>query len=313
MFISARGESPSDYPTCITTLLASKGLLWIGTNVGFMLTLPLPRLEGVPLISARPTVSYHAHNGPIKFLAPIYCGISEPMALSGLPYEGDEDVFGSESPKIHVDAEGNEFLSLEGATEDDTQDDNVMESESEGESPEFDDEPRKSMMTRWSSQPLLSSAGGEESVKTLYGSLLRGVHLDLDRDILAMGKPKGKHSPSPSISSAIGSTYEKLQSRHKKFKFMRTKSQQAAVDLDESFEQNPIYEDSFEPDSPNSPLDGRQSRESPPPSVAPSSISMNKSVIIASGGDGHINWSDKRAQDSRYEDICLLLWQSQGT
>lgn len=30
----------------ITYLLASKGLLWIGTNVGCVLTLPLPRLEG---------------------------------------------------------------------------------------------------------------------------------------------------------------------------------------------------------------------------------------------------------------------------
>ena len=51
----------------VTTLTASKGLLWVGTNVGMALTIPLPRLEGVPIISGRANVSYHAHSGPITF------------------------------------------------------------------------------------------------------------------------------------------------------------------------------------------------------------------------------------------------------
>ncbi|KAJ8918589.1 hypothetical protein NQ315_013094 [Exocentrus adspersus] len=52
----------------VTALLACKGLLWVGTNVGRVLTIPLPRLEGVPIISGRVNVSYHAHFGPISFL-----------------------------------------------------------------------------------------------------------------------------------------------------------------------------------------------------------------------------------------------------
>ena len=60
----------------VTFLLASRGLLWVGTSVGCVLTYPLPRLEGVPQIKGRPNVSYHAHMGPIKFLTPIYCGTS---------------------------------------------------------------------------------------------------------------------------------------------------------------------------------------------------------------------------------------------
>ncbi|XP_042205162.1 rho guanine nucleotide exchange factor 10-like isoform X3 [Homarus americanus] len=52
----------------VTALLASRGLLWVGTNVGVALTIPLPRLEGVPIISGRANISYHAHNGPITFL-----------------------------------------------------------------------------------------------------------------------------------------------------------------------------------------------------------------------------------------------------
>lgn len=52
----------------VTALIASRGLLWVGTNVGVALTIPLPRLEGVPIISGRANVSYHAHKGPITFL-----------------------------------------------------------------------------------------------------------------------------------------------------------------------------------------------------------------------------------------------------
>lgn len=56
---------------CVTALLASRGLLWVGTNVGVALTIPLPRLEGVPIISGRANISYHAHKGPISFLLPL--------------------------------------------------------------------------------------------------------------------------------------------------------------------------------------------------------------------------------------------------
>lgn len=52
----------------VTALMACKGLLWVGTNVGIILTIPLPRLEGVPIISGRVNISYHAHFGPIYFL-----------------------------------------------------------------------------------------------------------------------------------------------------------------------------------------------------------------------------------------------------
>lgn len=49
----------------VTALMACKGLLWVGTNVGIALSIPLPRLEGVPIISGRANVSHHAHSGPI--------------------------------------------------------------------------------------------------------------------------------------------------------------------------------------------------------------------------------------------------------
>ena len=50
----------------VTALSAAKGLLWIGTNVGIALTIPLPRLEGVPIVSGKANISYHAHFGPVR-------------------------------------------------------------------------------------------------------------------------------------------------------------------------------------------------------------------------------------------------------
>lgn len=58
----------------VTALMASKGLLWVGTNVGIALSIPLPRLEGVPIISGRANVSHHAHSGPITFFLTLQMG-----------------------------------------------------------------------------------------------------------------------------------------------------------------------------------------------------------------------------------------------
>lgn len=58
-------------PVNVTALMACKGLLWVGTDAGISLTVPLPRLEGVPIISGKVNVSYHGHTGPISILVPL--------------------------------------------------------------------------------------------------------------------------------------------------------------------------------------------------------------------------------------------------
>ncbi|XP_043366283.1 rho guanine nucleotide exchange factor 10 isoform X3 [Dermochelys coriacea] len=52
----------------VTSLLVCHGLLLVGTNLGIIVALPVPRLQGIPKITGRGMVSYHAHNGPVKFL-----------------------------------------------------------------------------------------------------------------------------------------------------------------------------------------------------------------------------------------------------
>lgn len=70
----------------VTALLACKGLLWVGTNVGRTLTIPLPRLEGVPIISGRVNMSFHAHFGPISFLLAL-----QPKNYNNMPKVNKDD------------------------------------------------------------------------------------------------------------------------------------------------------------------------------------------------------------------------------
>ncbi|KAF7247948.1 Rho guanine nucleotide exchange factor 10 [Varanus komodoensis] len=52
----------------VTSLLVCHGLLLVGTNLGIIVALPVPRLQGIPKVTGRGMVSHHAHNGPVKFL-----------------------------------------------------------------------------------------------------------------------------------------------------------------------------------------------------------------------------------------------------
>ncbi|XP_042146712.1 rho guanine nucleotide exchange factor 10-like protein isoform X3 [Ixodes scapularis] len=55
-------------PVTVTSLVAGRGLLWVGTSAGVVLTLPLPRLEGVPILGGRTYLAHHGHRGPVTFL-----------------------------------------------------------------------------------------------------------------------------------------------------------------------------------------------------------------------------------------------------
>lgn len=71
--VTSSSNAPSNNSSAVyvTALMACKGLLWVGTNVGITLTVPLPRLEGVPIISGNVNISYHAHCGPVTFFLPL--------------------------------------------------------------------------------------------------------------------------------------------------------------------------------------------------------------------------------------------------
>merc|ERR1739836_168419 len=79
--LAAREVSSNKRAIHVTCLSAAKGLLWVGTNVGIALTIPLPRLEGVPIISGKANISYHAHFGPVRMFLPLQQKVvtSEPV------------------------------------------------------------------------------------------------------------------------------------------------------------------------------------------------------------------------------------------
>ncbi|XP_066231315.1 rho guanine nucleotide exchange factor 10-like protein isoform X3 [Saccopteryx leptura] len=60
---------PGQKQLCITSLLICQGLLWVGTDQGVIVLLPVPRLEGIPKITGKGMVSLNGHCGPVTFLA----------------------------------------------------------------------------------------------------------------------------------------------------------------------------------------------------------------------------------------------------
>lgn len=58
----------------VTSMMATRGLLWIGTNVGMIATLHLPRLQGVPLVSGSINVALHRFLGPVNIMLNLSAG-----------------------------------------------------------------------------------------------------------------------------------------------------------------------------------------------------------------------------------------------
>ncbi|CAK6440672.1 unnamed protein product [Pipistrellus nathusii] len=60
---------PGQKHVCVTSLLICQGQLWVGTDQGVIVLLPVPRLEGIPKITGKGMVSLNGHCGPVTFLA----------------------------------------------------------------------------------------------------------------------------------------------------------------------------------------------------------------------------------------------------
>ncbi|XP_067227257.1 rho guanine nucleotide exchange factor 10-like protein isoform X1 [Chanodichthys erythropterus] len=88
--------SPGQKAVCVTSLLICQGLLWVGTAQGIIVTLPVPRLEGIPKITGKGMTSLNAHNGPVEFLLASSSILSQDFlkrdsATEGVDSNGGED------------------------------------------------------------------------------------------------------------------------------------------------------------------------------------------------------------------------------
>ncbi|XP_019355561.1 rho guanine nucleotide exchange factor 10-like protein isoform X7 [Alligator mississippiensis] len=80
----------------VTSLLICQGLLWVGTDQGIIVLLPVPRLEGIPKITGKGMVSLNGHCGPVEFLAMAVSTLAPDILKSDKEEEGGEAVCGDE-------------------------------------------------------------------------------------------------------------------------------------------------------------------------------------------------------------------------
>ncbi|XP_062822011.1 rho guanine nucleotide exchange factor 10-like protein isoform X2 [Anolis carolinensis] len=97
----------------VTSLLICQGLLWVGTDLGILVLLPVPRLEGIPKITGKGMVSLNGHCGPVEFLAVALSTLAPDVLKSDKEEEDpaaeaplEEEAEGTEGPESHPPSRG---------------------------------------------------------------------------------------------------------------------------------------------------------------------------------------------------------------
>ncbi|KAM3621676.1 uncharacterized protein V6R79_014380 [Siganus canaliculatus] len=80
----------------VTSLLICQGLLWVGTAQGLIITLPVPKLEGIPKITGKGMVSLNAHCGPVDFLVATTSTLSPELLKRDSVGDGPDSACGGE-------------------------------------------------------------------------------------------------------------------------------------------------------------------------------------------------------------------------
>ena len=311
----------------ITCMLSTRGMLWMGTNIGFILSLPLPRLGGVPKVKVRPYVSYHAHSGPIKFLLPIQGGLmpiprvtrstsrsfsqgsasrtctldSKSCTIDSRTFTIDEDfppINEEKSPTSTMDR-------LNGNNQSNTL--ASMNSESSYKGLCLDNIPKDSLQNtpsqtllrnKWLSNPELhhTYTDSVEDVSSLYVNLLNSEELKecMTRMSAVSYRPENMFDNNATVRNGP-SKYNTLPASR-------------SNTLEEDVRDNEVFEEVSKEN-----VDLPKITYCPPQPAqkerCKKGSSASKSLVVVSGGSGHVNWNKDMAVDFRYEDVCLLLWQ----
>ncbi|XP_016420167.1 rho guanine nucleotide exchange factor 10-like protein, partial [Sinocyclocheilus rhinocerous] len=88
--------NPSQKSVRVTSLLIYQGLLWVGTAQGIIITLPVPKLEGIPKITGKGMTSLNAHCGPVDFLVALSSTLSPDLLKRDSVVEGHDSACGVE-------------------------------------------------------------------------------------------------------------------------------------------------------------------------------------------------------------------------
>ncbi|XP_029947589.1 rho guanine nucleotide exchange factor 10-like protein isoform X2 [Salarias fasciatus] len=80
----------------VTSLLICQGLLWVGTAQGLIITLPVPKLEGIPKITGKGMISLNAHCGPVDFMVASTSFLSPDLLKRDSVGDGPDSACGGE-------------------------------------------------------------------------------------------------------------------------------------------------------------------------------------------------------------------------
>lgn len=318
----------------VTALMACKGLLWVGTNVGISLTIPLPRLEGVPIISGRVNISYHAHFGAITFLLAL-----QPRGT------------GSDGPRPSVSASSSSASSSGGSTADPGEERRLEKQMSDGAlvsppAPRLRHQlsspvvlrrrtPREDAAARRASKTLprgafsaLSALGGSQDcdVYGLYGDLMNVRDYEEDGTRLA---PDGTYETLRRSDPELAAIPGKVSTLDRRLRIKSSRPR--SLDLSNwsvDSRSSSLYTSSGSEDSVQVP-----SLLMPPPSPAPAqslpsqprqdttpakNAEPPRTVITLMGGRGYVNWrrpaGDKGKPgapnpETNSNDAHIVLWE----
>lgn len=302
-----------------------------------MLTISLPRLEGVPQVRGRPTVSYHAQSGAVRFLSAVQCN----MVPIGMTASKSSD------PALSPVKEEATTPVKSGSV-------GLIDSELLG---------PLSMQPSWMSSPDLSFINDSEpdedygSVSDLYGSLLKGLDADFDSELTNSVLRRHNHAIRPStinvvsnrvinrLSNVISKGRADVRARLRPQPIPKEFRQASSLAIDpeqsvdspvsrtcEELNQSSSHESLSSPSLPES-VSSNNAAESTTafergsavnasyrrmvvpacPSMVTSNlvhVQSSKALIVVSGGTGYRCWNKHQSADSpSLVDSCLLLWK----
>ncbi|XP_023852227.1 rho guanine nucleotide exchange factor 10-like protein isoform X3 [Salvelinus sp. IW2-2015] len=107
-------HNPGQKSMRVTSLLIYQGLLWVGTVQGIIITLPVPKLEGIPKITGKGMTSLNAHCGPVDFLVATSSTLSPELLKRDSVADGPDAACGEED---RSDSSSQESLPQSGSSQ----------------------------------------------------------------------------------------------------------------------------------------------------------------------------------------------------
>uniref|UniRef100_A0A8C7IFN3 Rho guanine nucleotide exchange factor 10 like n=1 Tax=Oncorhynchus kisutch TaxID=8019 RepID=A0A8C7IFN3_ONCKI len=107
-------HNPGQKSMRVTSLLLCQGLLWVGTAQGVIITLPVPKLEGIPKITGKGMTSLNAHCGPVDFLVATSSTLSAELLKRDSVGDGPDSACGGED---RSDSSSQESLQQSGCSQ----------------------------------------------------------------------------------------------------------------------------------------------------------------------------------------------------